>query len=145
LTSLDALRGHLDRLAAETLSPAGGWQVGQIFYHLAASFEASCTPSPSSGSQWARLRKLPLRLYVRCFGLPRGASIPAEVRARVEPLPEVDEAEQLARLRRAIDAFEAKRDAFPAHPLFGPLSRAGWRRFHLRHCELHLGHILTRS
>jgi hypothetical protein len=86
-----------------------------------------------------------MRLYVLRAGLPKGVAIPAAVREQVNPPPNVDEAQQLARLQRAIDALEAATGDLPPHPVFGPLTRDEWRRFHLRHCELHLGHVVIRD
>ena len=138
---LSDLRAHLDELAGQTLTTTGGWQAGQIFYHLAAVFEASSLPSRSGGRWPMRLTKLPQRLLVQHVGFPSGVQIPASVKDRLEPPEHVDEVEQMARLHRAIDVFEAKQEAFPGHPFFGPFNRREWRRFHLRHCELHLDHI----
>ena len=38
-------------------------------------------------------------------------------------------------------AFESRTGPLPVHPALGPLTRDEWVRFHLRHCELHLGHL----
>jgi hypothetical protein len=140
-TSIADLREHLARLDGATVETTGGWDAGQIYYHLSASFEATFAPSRARASRWRRLRKLPLRMYVLRSGLPKGVAIPAAVREKVNPPPDADAAVQFARLLRAIDAFEAAEGDLPAHPVLGPLTRREWRRFHLRHCELHLGHI----
>ena len=67
------------------------------------------------------------------------------VRERVEPPADADAVEQLARLRRAVDALDAYDGPLPEHPLLGPFTRDDWRKFHLRHCELHLGHLVVRG
>ncbi|MCP3904879.1 MAG: DUF1569 domain-containing protein [Planctomycetes bacterium] len=145
LATFDELRAYLARLADADAGTTGAWGVGQILYHLAGAFEATCDSPASHGSRRRRLSKLPQRLFVLLVGFPRNVPIPAPIAERLRPPAEVDEAEQLARLGRAIDAFEAKAAAFPAHPVFGPLTRKEWRRVHLRHCELHLGHIEIRE
>jgi hypothetical protein len=140
---LDDLREHLAALDGAALMTTGAWTAGQILYHLAAAFEVTCERPDATRPRPGRLATLPQRALALRVGLPRGVPIPADVRAAVEPPPEADEAEQLARLRRAIDRFEARRGGFPAHRMLGPLTRDEWRQFHLRHCELHLGHIAT--
>ena len=142
LRNLDELRAHLDVLERSEITTSGTWTAGQIYYHLAAAFEITCaaTGGPGGGS---RLRKLPLRLWALNVGLPRGVPIPTPVRDRVAPPPEAEPTEQLVRLRRAIDAFESHAGPLPAHPALGPMSRREWTRFHLRHCELHLRHVVA--
>lgn len=75
------------------------------------------------------------------IGLPKGRAIPSEVKHLMTPPANPDVLEQQKRLLDAIDRFAAQPDMFPVHPVFGPLSRAGWTKFHLRHCELHLRHL----
>jgi hypothetical protein len=141
LTSLSDLRSHLTRLGEASVTTAGAWTAGQIYYHLAAAFEVTCEP-PAARVPWRmRLSKLPQRFYVLNFGFPRGVPIPAELRDQLNPPADVDEDEQLQRLQRAVAAFDAKTADFPAHPVLGPFSRRQWRRLHLRHCELHLAQI----
>jgi hypothetical protein len=145
LTSLSGLRSYLARLGEASVTTCGAWTAGQIYCHLAAGFEVTCEP-PADRAPWhMRFSKLPQRFYVLNFGFPRGVPIPAELRERLDPPPDVDRGEQLARLQRAVEAFDAKTADFPAHPVLGPFSRRQWCRLHLRHCELHLAQISVSS
>lgn len=136
------LRTHLAMLGGSSLTTTGSWNPGQVYFHLAASIEASCELPRARRSTWARFRKLPMRWYALRIGLPRGAGIPASVQDRVRPPAEVDESEQRERLASALQSFDANAPAAATHPILGPLTRDEWRRFHLRHCELHLSHIV---
>ena len=136
-TSFDEVCVFLDRLDASVVSP-GAWSQGQAFYHLAASIEGTTDGDDGPFDRVARLASTPQRLFVMKKGLPRGVSIPEEVRSRVDPPADVDRAEQLERLRRAMEGFDAGTGTPMPHPALGPLTRDEWRRFHLRHCEHHL-------
>jgi hypothetical protein len=143
--SFAELHAFLSRLAGASIATSGDWAAGQIYYHLAASFEATCEPGVGPGARSGRLSKLPQRLFVLLFGFPRGVPIPAPLRDRLSPPDGLDEAEQLARLQKALDAFDASTHTPPPHPVLGPLTRREWRRLHLRHCEHHLRHLTIRE
>jgi hypothetical protein len=84
----------------------------------------------------------PMRLMVLRRGIPRGLRIPATVRDELTPPRGAEGSVELARLERAIGMFEACGSDPPRHPVLGELTRDEWREFHLRHCELHLGHLV---
>lgn len=137
-----SLRSHLSRLAAaNTTSTTGNWTFGQILYHLAAAIEASCERRAPGVAAPSRLVKFPVRFFALRGFLPRGAPIPEAVRSRVTPPRDADTVTQLARLLSAIDAIESVSHELPIHPVLGYLTPDEWRTFHLRHCELHLGHV----
>lgn len=142
--TLDAVRHHLTTLENATFETDGKWTAGQIFYHLAAAFEESSKPQPSSARRPSRLMRLPLRLVVFTGMMPRNMRIPPAVEARLTPPGDAEFSAQLARLRTAIDTFESAKTPPPMHPVLGVLTRNEWRKFHLRHCELHLKHIIVR-
>lgn len=142
--TLDAVRQHLEKLDNAKIETTGRWTAGQILYHLAAAFEESSKPQPQGMRRPSRLMKLPLRLVVFTGMMPRNMKIPPAVEARLTPPDGADLDTQLARLRNAIDTFEKAQSPAPMHPVLGVLTRNEWRKFHLRHCELHLKHIIVR-
>jgi len=131
---------HLERFA--DVRSSGSWTPAQILHHLATAFELSCEQRPSGQRAQSRLLKWPIRFVVLRRGIPRGRPMPSEARDALTPPEDVSLAEQLTRLRQGISAFQAVTHELPIHPVLGELTKDEWRRFHLRHGELHLGHIV---
>lgn len=140
--TLDDLRAELDRLGAATVEPVGGWTAGQNYWHLAAAFDASMRGLDAPASIPRPVRWLARR--GRALVLRRGwfpPRLPVPVAALVPP-EDADETKSLRLLRRAIDTFERTDGPPSRHPVLGPLTRDEWMAFHLRHCELHLKHLV---
>ncbi|MCC5828489.1 MAG: DUF1569 domain-containing protein [Phycisphaeraceae bacterium] len=139
------IRDRLGRCDPSGLTVTGRWTPGQILHHLAAGFDRTMRGGPGRRGWLARLRRLPIRWLVLKRGIPAGRSIPSAVAAELTPPPQANFTAERSRLLRSIEAFEAHGGDLPVHPVVGPLTKAEWTEFHLRHCELHLGHIVVQG
>lgn len=146
LKSFVDLREHLARLPQRRdLETDAAWTAGQIVFHLAAVVEYSSAKRMPVRRRRSRLLMTPIRVFVLWRGLPRAYPIPAEVREVFVPPDSAELTSQCSRLLRAMDVFETVTHDMPDHPALGRLTLREWRLFHLRHCELHLGHIVPEA
>ena len=141
--SIESLREELARVESNVIQTTGNWSTGQIFYHLAATFEGSVDGLPSGYPMVARIVIRPFRWVVTRFKFPPWLPIPAAIRYKLEPPIDVDVVEQYNRLLLAIERFDSHEGEYPPHPVLGPLSKQEWVGFHLRHCQHHLAFIQT--
>lgn len=139
----NALKEHLVLVTAANHENLGSWTTAQIFYHLAAAFEASIdtTPLPAGFPATARLLIRPLRWVVTRIRFPPRLPIPAAIESKLKPPLNLGIMDQYWRLLRAIENFEQHTGEMPPHPVLGSLSRSEWTGFHLRHSEHHLSFI----
>lgn len=137
------LKQYLSQIVANDHQNSGTWTTAQIFYHLAAAFEASIDtqPLPSGFPTLIRWIVRPLRWVVTRIRFPPCLPIPSAVEFKLKPPTDLDLQEQYKRLLRAIERFELHSGPFPSHPVLGSLTASEWLGFHLRHCEHHLSFI----
>ena len=138
LNSIDALRKEIERLGCSECRVLGKWTKGQIYFHLAATFEGTVDGLPPGYPSIVRLVIRPFRSLVTRFKFPPWLPIPRAIAEKLTPPENADCEEQLERLLRAIDRFMQHEGALPAHPVLGPLTRSEWIGFHLRHVQHHL-------
>ncbi len=137
------LKEYLARIVESEHKNLGKWTTAQIFYHLAAAFEASVDAAPLAPGFPRIVRWIvrPCRRFVTHVRFPLWLPIPASIRFKLEPSPNAEFAEQYSRLLDAIVQFEMHTGAMPPHPVLGKLTPTEWLGFHLRHCEHHLSFI----
>jgi len=104
--TLHDVRALLETIDLSNIQTTGDWDACQIFYHLASAFELSCKPGPS-GTLMHRLMKLPMRLVIMHWGIPKNIPIPETVTKQLIPPQNTDAAEQLERLLRSIEIGRA--------------------------------------
>ena len=143
LDSIQSLREEVVRANQDGHGTTGNWSVGQIYYHLAATFEGSVEGLPPGYPSIIRLAIRPFRRLVTEKKFPRWIPIPAAIRHKLDPPNDAEAAEQYQRLLRSIDQFSSHDGDFPPHPVLGPLSAQEWLGFHIRHCQHHLSFIQT--
>lgn len=139
--SLGDLRGHIEQLGCSDHETCGTWTVAQIYYHLAAAFEASMEGLPPGYSRMVRFVVRPMRSFVTKVRFPPWLPIPRAIRFKLAPPHTAICSEQLKRLLVAIAAFEMHPGPFPPHPVLGSFTKEEWAGFHLRHSEHHLSFI----
>lgn len=141
--SFDDLRADLTAFEGAETRTLGNWSEGQIYKHLALSFDmmangpAFMMPAPL---RWAMRTFMKRRMLSK--GLPAGFQAPK--RAQVMIPDPIDAGAAREMLRRSIDEAEQATD-FPLHPVFGPMTRGEWIAFELRHAELHMSFIVPTS
>jgi len=143
VNNFDSLRENLVRVHSNRIGTTGKWSAGQIYYHLAAAFEASVDGLPPGYPRVVRLAIRPFRWVVTQIKFPPWLPIPSAIRHKLEPPADVGSSNQYERLLLAIDRFESHEGEYPPHPVLGSLSRQEWVGFHLRHCQHHLAFIQT--
>lgn len=132
---------HMNAVPHRTL---GNWSLAQIAKHLGQVMHGSIdgSPTPVKFPLVARIAgRLFLRPYLLNVAVPRGIRLPrAATRLFMFDQAEFDEA--LHRLETGVVRLKQETRRVP-HPLIGRLSPAQWNKFHLRHCELHLGFVVA--
>lgn len=122
----------------------GNREPGAIFQHLAVSIRGSFDGMPElNGAALLWLRLVGPFVKSRVLAQPLRPGVRMASRAE-QALWEDDvnfEA-ALAALRQQIDRLRSSPSGPEAkHPIFGRLTSAEWRAFHLRHAELHLSFL----
>ena len=138
---LNELRQHILQIGCAARETRGDWTLAQIYYHLAAAFEASVDGLPPGYNRLARFIFRPMRSFVTKVRFPPWLPIPAAIASKLAPPKEVDCFEQHERLLAAIARFEKHTGPYPPHPVLGRLSKDEWIGFHLRHSQHHLSFI----
>lgn len=134
--NFEQVRAELDRLGTGLVETTGNWSYFQIIDHMAKAVEISLTGVQREMPFWKK-RILGPFLY-RLFAF-RGY-MPAGIKGRSPDRVEGNEAEAVARLRRALDAFEAYEGPFSDHHVLGPFTKKQWRIFHSMHFANHASH-----
>ncbi len=131
-------------LASGPTRHLGHWTLPYICQHLATAIESSI-----DGEKGFAL-PLSTRIVARLFRnrilntrLPTGVKLPPDAEAVLYREPESLE-EAVGNLQRACARLQSTSQR-QAHPAFGRMTAAQWDLFHLRHAELHLGHIVPES
>lgn len=138
--NLPDLIKQINEIASYPNRTKGRWTDAQIFYHLAAAFEASIDSLAKSRYPRAvRWMMRPFRWVVISKYLPPRIPIPAK---ELEPPADAVLAEQHPRLIAAIERYEQYDGPLQDHPVLGRLIREEWTEFHLRHCCHHLNFIV---
>lgn len=123
----------------------GNWTPGQIFEHLAKSFQSSIRPSTALLPLWMRVIARMLKPFVLRIGLPSGFQIEKTTAiAASEFLPDDDIPTQtgLVRLEKVV-ALLRRTEMTARHNLFGRMTHRDWEMMHCRHAELHLGFVIA--
>ena len=139
--SYNDLLADAEAMAIVEVITAGEWTVGQIFDHLARSFNGSI-----DGISF-RL-PFPARVLVRLLmkkkflnqSVPAGFKIAKSAKSQIEPI-EVPTTDGLANLRTAIERLKSD-STRTFHPAFGEITKEEWDQFNLRHAEMHMSHIV---
>ncbi len=134
-SSLTEVMPEVDRLLAGHRT-IGNWSLGQICSHLSEAFRLSVEGFPYKAPWPIRTLLGPVAKWrVLSTGkVPTGVGLPE----RFTPLPGLDARAEAEALRAALRLFETEAGPLAAHPFFGPLTVAEWRRLHCIHCAHHL-------
>lgn len=141
LPSFDHARTWLDRVEASPQARSlTAWPLPQVLEHAAQSIEYSLSGYPQAKPAWfqASAGALAYVVFAR-----RGAM----AHSTVEPIPgapalaSTSVADAAARLRAAMDAFEAHGGVLAPHFAYGALDRAQYVRAHLLHLSEHAAEV----
>lgn len=137
----DDLLSDAEEMAHGIVQTLGNWSLGQIFRHLAASFEGSIDGLAFRAPWTLRLLAPVLKRRFLTHSTPAGFQFPDSVRPQVDPDPTTSTADGLDALRFAVSRCQSEAHRAP-HPLLGRLSREEWDQFNLRHAELHMSFVV---
>jgi hypothetical protein len=140
-TNLAAVLTDVEALHAGGYRTAGNWDLAQCCGHLAGWVSFPVVGFPIKPFPWL------VRVTVGRFlagQVLKTRRFPAGGWTVKETVPAAggDEAAAVERLRRSVAAFESHAGEYLPSPLFGKLSPAEWRQFHLIHCAHHLSFLL---
>ena len=130
------LKERARRLTPATVAKWGKMNAPQMVAHLTNSMHMATGVLPVRG------RRHPARLFplkqLLIYVLPWAKGLPTATEL-ISRAPEAIEGE-IEAFSAAVDDFAARpRDyAWPAHPLFGSMSRRDWGALAYRHCDHHL-------
>ncbi len=122
----------------------GNWTPGQIFEHLAKSFNSSIDQSQAIAPFRIRLLARLLRPIVLRVGLPSGFSIKktSEVAAsEFLPADAVSTEAGMQMIRKAIERLQTH-SMTARHNMFGDMTQGQWLQMHCRHAELHFSFLI---
>lgn len=122
----------------------GNWSPGQIFEHLAKSFNSSIDQSQAIAPLRIRLLARLLRPVVLRVGLPSGFSIKKTsdvAAAEFLPSDAVSTGAGMQMFRRAIERLQTH-SMTARHNMFGDMTQDQWLQMHCRHAELHFSFLI---
>lgn len=128
-----------ERVSTSTTKTLGNWSAGQIFQHLANTFNGSIDGFQTKLPWYVRtMAKLFKKRFIN-GAMPAGMKLPKQLSDQVMPEP-VSTETGLSNLRAAVTrlATEIQR---AEHPVFGVLTSDEWDRIHLAHAQLHLSFL----
>ncbi len=135
------VRADILDLHARPHRALGNWSLAQIVKHLGQAMHGSVDGPSFTVPLYLRVvGRLLLRPYMLNVKFPSGFRLPRAA-ARLLVFEQADFDEALDRFDTGIAHMAASQQRM-VHPVVGKLSPAEWDRFHLRHCEMHLGFLV---
>ncbi len=139
-TSLSAMLADAEGVASGNFTTLGNWSAGQIFAHLAKSFDTSIDGSDAQFPWYIRTLARLFKKQMLKMPMPAGFQLPAKAAASLVPPPTSTEA-GLAALRAAVARLESEpKRAYS--PVLGEMTREQWNQLHLSHANLHMSFLV---
>jgi Protein of unknown function (DUF1569) len=139
-TSFGEMLADAERVTSGKFKTLGNWTAGQIFAHLAKSFDTSIDGSDAQFPWYIRTLARVFKKQMLKRPMPAGFKLPAEAAAALVP-PATSTAEGLAALRSAVARLENEpKRAYS--PVLGEMTRDQWNQLHLSHANLHMSFVV---
>jgi hypothetical protein len=150
---LDDIEQAIGGMSPETMerAPEGKWSVRDVLEHLSRAYGSTARALQRTVPEGKPVRRPTLKecvaiVYVTKLGLfPEGREAPEFTVPRGLPASEVVSQirQNLIDMDREIELAEQKlgRKRIAVHPIVGPLTAKGWRKFHDVHTRHHLKQI----
>lgn len=138
--SMEDAMAEAERLAASETRTTGHYSLGQIFEHLARTFEITL------GERKMPPVALPMRILSRMIRpmvlrkATTGFKLPSKAQSVLWPSEPVSTEQGLAHLREAYGKFKSS-PQLPKHVFFGSMTRQQHDALQCRHFEGHLGFV----
>jgi Protein of unknown function (DUF1569) len=137
--SMAELLAAAERMSSGNVKTLGNWSAGQIFRHLANSFNGSIDGLQATFPWYIRWMGRIFKKKLLSGRMRSGMKMPDDLAKTV--MPEVPTEQGLANLRAAITRLES--DPHRAkHPVFGNITRDEWNQVHLHHASLHMSFLV---
>jgi hypothetical protein len=138
--SYEELLADAEQVTSGPVKTLGNWSPGQIFRHLAVTYNNSIDGFPATFPWYFRLMCKVFKKKILKMAMPAGFKLKPQAAATMEPGP-TSTAEGLAELRAAIDRIQ--RDPTRVkHPAFGNMTENEWTQMNLKHASLHMSFIV---
>ena len=142
-TSLQDVLADAERLTQGNFNTLGNWSAGQIFLHLAKSFNDSIDGSDMRLPWYLKLLGPLLKNKLLRGPMAPGVKLPESVAKVTVPGPTSTE-EGMAALRSAIARLESESKRAPS-PFLGAMTKDEWNRLHLNHSALHMSFLVPQD
>ncbi len=142
-TSLQDVLADAERLVHGNYKTLGNWSAGQIFLHLAKSFNDSIDGSDMRLPWYLKLLGPLLKKKLLRGPMAPGVKLPASVAKVTVPGPTSTE-EGMTALRSAIARLESESKRVSS-PFLGAMTKDEWNRLHLNHSALHMSFLVPQS
>ncbi len=126
---------------ASDIKLGGQWTAAQNIDHIRRFMTMSREGTTVKAPLWLRILGRLLRGGIGKRDIPSGFKIPPAFEAQFVPPADISMEQAVANLRSEIELAKVPGAMNQASPLFGKLSYEKWYALHLRHAELHLGHV----
>jgi hypothetical protein len=139
--SYDELLADAETCATSPVKTLGNWSAGQIFRHLAVTYNNSIDGFPMTFPWYFRLMCKLFKKKILSMSMPAGFKLQPEAAKTMAPGP-TSTAEGLAELRAAVERI--KRDPSRVkHPAFGVMTEEQWTQMNLKHASLHMSFVVA--
>jgi hypothetical protein len=138
-TSLQEVLADAERLSNGDIKTLGNWSAGQIFLHLARSFNDSIDGSDMRLPWYLKMLGPLMKNKLLRGPMAPGVKLPESVAKLTVPGPTSTE-DGMSALRSAIARMECESKRAPS-PFLGAMTREEWNRLHLNHSAPHMSFL----
>jgi hypothetical protein len=138
-SSLQDVLADAERAAAENYKPLGNWSQGQIYAHLAKTFDGSIDGLKFKLPWYFRMMARVMKSRILKGPMPPGFKLDDAARDLL-PGP-TQTPDGLAALRAAIARQQSETKRAPS-PVLGNLTVEEWNKIHLAHSALHMSFLV---
>jgi hypothetical protein len=139
-TSFEELLADAEKMSSGPVKALGNWSPGQIFRHLAISYNGAIDGLAITFPWHMRLMVKLMKKMLINMDMPAGYQMKEENAVITEP-GQTSTEEGLAELRAAVARL--KREPSRAkHPLFGNLTNEDWDKVMLAHASMHMSFLV---
>ncbi len=139
--TFEELLADADKMSTIPIKTLGNWSAGQIFRHLAISFNGAIDGLAITFPWHMRLMVKIFKTKLLNMAMPAGYKMKPENAKISEPGPATTE-DGLADLRAAVARLKSNPHR-AKHPLMGNLTYEQWDRIMLKHASLHMSFLIS--
>ena len=138
--SFEELLADAEKMSSVPVKTLGNWSAGQIFRHLAISFNGAIDGLPITFPWHMRLMVKIFKKKLLNMAMPAGYQMKPENAKITEPGPTTAE-DGLGELRAAVVRLKSNPHR-ARHPLMGDLTYEQWDKIMLKHASLHMSFLV---